>query len=219
MKFLSANSWFTTHCTQNANAEWSAAVESLREASSLFRPLTQSGYPAHRHFCYWRRRRALDAFCAEVSASGRRDGFCHRPLRRTSYFARRDLRVSRRSTCGRLGTSPDVHHLQRSLNRRLRASPPCSALGGGNRWIVSVPFVDVFFVARDVFANRGCTRSKSPSDGCGRSDGRQTIAHYVRANFRWDINRSLWYHRRRAHRPSHLDFALSGHDRCAAPIE
>src|SRR4030095_6248866 len=95
--------------------------------------------------------------------------------------------------------------------RRLRRRSPCSALGRSDRGNVSLPFMDLFFAARDLLANRSGSGSEAPLDGRGCSDGHQTIAHYDRAHLRWDINRSLWNHRRRAHRPSYFDLFLRGH--------
>ena len=68
-------------------------------------------------------------------------------------------------------------------------------LGRGDRWHVSLPFMDLFFVARDVFANRSRARSKSPLHGCGYSIGDQATTHHDRANLRWDVDRSLRNHR------------------------
>src|SRR5207247_10677219 len=78
-KSSNANSSFTTRSTQNANAR-SAAVKRVAQAGQLLRAETQSGHSARRHLCHWRGRRALDAFCAEVPASGRRNSVCYRPL-------------------------------------------------------------------------------------------------------------------------------------------
>ena len=97
----------------------------------------------------------MDAFCAEVPASGRRDGLCYRSLRCAAHFARRDLRLSRRSTCRYLGTSPRFSDFQSGLNLRLRAGAACSTLGRSNRWNVSLPFMDVFFPAGDLLLSRG----------------------------------------------------------------
>src|SRR5262249_17969903 len=101
-------------------------------------------------------------------------------------------------------------YFQRSLNCRLRGGAACSALGRGDRWYVSFPFMDLFFVACDFFADRSGARSQSPFDGCGRSDGHQTIAHYDFADRRWDIDRPVRDHQRRAHRPHHFNLSRHG---------
>ncbi|PYL52209.1 MAG: MFS transporter [Verrucomicrobia bacterium] len=78
-KFSNANLSFTTHFTQNANAE-SAKRKLCASARWFFRAQTQSGHPAHRDLCHRRGRGALDAFRAEVFASARRDGSCNRSV-------------------------------------------------------------------------------------------------------------------------------------------
>src|SRR4029077_16617681 len=167
-KSLTRNLSVSMRSTQNANAG-STAVESPNQADSFLRAQTQSRHSAHRHFCHWRRRRALDAFCAEVSASGRRDGFRYRLLRCAAHSAWCDLCLPWRGNRGSLGPSARVHHLQRGLNRWLCARPAHSKLGRSDRWNVFLSFMELFFFAGNVLACRRCARSTPPFHGGRRS--------------------------------------------------
>jgi len=93
-----------------------------------------------------------------------------------------------------------------------------SALGCSDRWDVSLSFLDLLFVAGDVFPGRSCARSESPLHGCGRSICNQTAADHDHANFRRNVDRPVRNHRRRAHRAYHLDLSLSTHDFSAKAI-
>ena len=113
-----------------------------------------------------------------------------------------------RRTRGPLGTSARVHHLQRGLNRRLCARPAHSKLGRSDRWNVFLSFMELFFLAGNVFARRRCARSTSPFHGYRRSISDQTIADHDCAHFRRDVDRSLRNHPRRANRACRLDFSF-----------
>ena len=110
------------HFTLNAKAG-SAAVESPKQAGGFLRTETQSGRSAHRDFRDWRGRGTLDAFCAEVTPSYRRDGVLFGLFDGVAHFDFRAVRLSGWSACGSMGTSPGIHYFQRSLNRWLRARP------------------------------------------------------------------------------------------------
>jgi len=72
----------------------------------------------------------------------------------------------------------------------------------------SLPFVDVFFLASDVFPGRSRPRSQSPFDGGRRSICNQTATDHDCAIFRWDFDRSAGNHQRRSRRAHHLDRSL-----------
>ena len=76
--------------------------------------------------------------------------------------------------------------------------------------------MELFFFAGNVFAGRRCARSKSPLDGCGCSDGHQTITNDDLADYRRDLDRSVWNHWWRAHRADRLDPSLRNDDSRAA---
>ena len=62
--------------------------------------------------------------------------------------------------------------------------------GGSHSRNVSLPVMDLFFPAGNVFARRRCTRSTPPLHGHRRSIGHQTIADHDCADFRRDVDRS-----------------------------
>ena len=98
------------------------------------------------------------------------------------------------------------------------ARPAHSKLGRSDRWNVFLSFMELFFLAGNVFARRRCARSKSPFHGCRRSIGDQTIANHDCAHFRRDVDRSLRNHPRRANCAHCLDFSLCSHDSRPTPI-
>ena len=154
----------------------------------------------------------MDAFCAEVSASSRRDRVCDRSLRCAAHVARRYLRVSRRRGCRPVGTSARIHYFQCGLYHWLRARSAYSKLGRRYRWNVSVPVVELFFVARNVFTGWRGARSKSPLDGYRRSVRHQTVADHDCAILRRNVDRSVWNYRWRTNRARHFNFALGADD-------
>ena len=111
-----------------------------------------------------------------------------------------------------MGTSPRVSRLQPGFNSRLCARAIHSALGRGDRGHVSLSILDVLFPARDLFTGRRNPDCESLLDGRGYSIGDQAATDHARANFRRNIDRSLWNHSRRAHRPHHVDLSLSSDD-------
>ena len=131
-------------------------------------------------------------------------------------LAWRDLRVPRRTIADRWGHRHAfmIFNVVSIVGYALVLLIP--NWGASDRWNVFLSFMDLFFVAGDVFANRGCARSKPPLHGRGRSIGDQTIADHDRANLRRDVDRSLRNHPRRANRAPRLDLLSASRFLCSA---
>ena len=173
-------------------------------SGEFFRAKTQPRHPSPRDPCHRHGRRTLDAVRAEISERTRRGRFRDRSLRRDPDLARRHYAYPGGVVVDLWGIAR-VSRLQHRLNRRLRARAADSALGRGHRGNVSLPFVELFLVAGDVFAGGGRAGGKSPLDGNRRSDGDQTFADHDRAVLRRNVDRSLRRDRRRSDRAGDFD--------------